>query len=202
MGRFGKPACVGGAGALAFAQLELPPQLFEGEAKNNELAQRGYSRDRRSDCKQVCIGLVVTREGFPLGYEVFAGNRTDVTTVEEIVEEMESRYGKASRIWAMDRGMISENNLEWLRQEQRKYIVGTSRSELKKWENELLDKSGWNDIREDLEVKLCSGPDGSETFILCRSADRREKEKAMHERFSKRIAEGLERLSGRLERAR
>ena len=71
--------------------------------------------DRRSDCKQVCIGLVVTREGFPVGYEVFAGNTTDVTTVEDMVEEMESRFGKASRVWVMDRGMVSEDNLEFLR---------------------------------------------------------------------------------------
>jgi transposase len=181
---------------------DVTSTYFEGEAKQNDLAQYGYSRDRRSDCKQVCIGLVVTREGFPLGYEVFAGNRTDVTTVEHIVEEMERRYGRASRIWVMDRGMISEDNLKWLRQEKRRYIVGTSRSELKNWENEVIDRGGWKEIRDGLEVKLCSGPEGLEMFILCRSAGRREKEKAMHERFSKRIAEGLERLSRRLEKAR
>ncbi len=181
---------------------DVTSTYFEGEAKGNHLAQYGYSRDRRGDCKQVCIGLVVSREGFPLGYQVFAGNRTDVTTVEEIVEEMESRYGKASRIWVMDRGMISQENLRWLREEKRKYIVGTPRSELKNWENELIDRGGWKEVREGLEVKLCPGPDGLETFILCRSEDRREKEKAMHERFSKRIVEGLERLSRRLEKAR
>jgi len=80
---------------------------FEGEEKLNPLAQRGYSRDHRGDCKQICIGLVVTRDGFPLGYEIFAGNRTDVTTVEEMVEVMEGRYGRANRIWVMDRGMAS-----------------------------------------------------------------------------------------------
>ena len=181
---------------------DVTSTYFEGEAKGNHLAQYGYSRDRRGDCKQVCIGLVVSREGFPLGYQVFAGHRTDVTTVEEIVEEMESRYGKASRIWVMDRGMISQENLRWLREEKRKYIVGTPRSELKNWENELIDRGGWKEVREGLEVKLCPGPDGLETFILCRSEDRREKEKAMHERFSKRIVEGLERLSRRLEKAR
>jgi transposase len=181
---------------------DVTSTYFEGEAKGNYLAKRGHSRDRRRDCKQVCIGLVVTREGFPLGYEVFAGNRTDVTTVEEIVEKMEARYGKARRIWAMDRGMISEENLKWLCEEDRKYIVGTPRSELKNWENELIDKAGWKEIRDGLEVKLCPGPDGLETFILCRSADRAAKEKAMHERFSKRIAEGLTRLCQRLEKAR
>jgi transposase len=181
---------------------DVTSTYFEGEAKSNHLAQRGYSRDRRPDCKQVCIGLVVTREGFPLGYDIFAGNTTDVTTVEEIVEEMEARYGKANRVWVMDRGMISEENLEFLREENREYIVGTPRSELKKWERELLERNGWNEVRDGLEVKLCAGPVGQETFILCRSLDRQEKEKAMHERFSKRITEALERLERRLERGK
>jgi transposase len=145
----------------------------------------------------------VTREGFPVGYEIFEGNRTDVTTVEEIVESMEKRYGKARRIWVMDRGMTSTENLRWLKEDgQRKYIVGAPRSELKRWENEILDRTGWQEIREDIEVKLCKGPDGDETFILCRSAARREKERAMHERFSQRIREGLCSLKRRLERAR
>jgi len=122
---------------------DVTSTYFEGEAEANDLAERGYSRDKRSDCKQICIGLVVTREGFPLGYEVFAGNRTDVTTVEEIVVTMEARYGKARRIWAMDRGMVSEENIAWLRKENRTYILGTPRSELTKWENELIDKGGW-----------------------------------------------------------
>lgn len=181
---------------------DVTSTYFEGEAEQNELAAYGYSRDHRPDCKQVCIGLVVSREGFPLGYEVFAGNRTDVTTVQEIVECMETRYGKARRIWVMDRGMISEDNLCWLRTEERNYIVGTPRGELKNWENALIDRGGWKKIREGLEVKLCPGPDGTETFILCRSADRCAKEKAMHERFSKRIAEGLASLTRRLENSR
>lgn len=181
---------------------DVTSTYFEGEAKANSLAQRGYSRDQRPDCKQVCIGLVVTKEGYPLGYEVFAGNRTDVTTVEEIVETMEKRYGKADRVWVMDRGMISENNLEWLRQGGRKYVLGSPRQELKKWERELIDREGWERVRDGLEVKLCPGPDGDEVFILCRSEDRLEKEKAMHERFSARIIQGLESLGRRLERAK
>jgi len=181
---------------------DVTSTYFEGEALGNELAKYGYSRDHRPDCKQVCVGLVVTREGFPLGYEIFAGNRTDVTTVEEIVEKMEARYGKARRIWVMDRGMISAENLQWLRAEGRRYVVGTPRSELKNWERELTEKGGWEEVSEGLEVKLCRGPEGTETFILCRSADRCAKEKAMHERFAKRIAEGLTRLSKRIENAR
>ena len=181
---------------------DVTSTYFEGEAKLNRLAERGYSRDRRPDCKQVCIGLVVTREGFPVGYEVFAGNTTDVTTVEDIVEEMENRFGKANRVWVMDRGMVSESNLEFLREEGREYIVGTPRSEMKKWESELVDRGGWEEVRNGLEVKFCKGPDELETFILCRSVDRQEKEKAMHERFSKRIVDALERLERRLARGK
>ena len=90
---------------------DVTSTYFEGQARRNPLAQRGYSRDHRPDCKQVCIALVVTREGMPLGYEVFPGNRTDVTTVEEIVETMEARYGIADRVWVMDRGMMSAENV-------------------------------------------------------------------------------------------
>jgi transposase len=167
---------------------------FEGEAAGNALAQRGYSRDHRPDCRQVCVALVVSKEGMPLGYEVFAGNRTDVTTLEEMVETMERRYGRSDRIWVMDRGMISEDNMEFLGQEGRRYIVGTPRPMLKHFERSLLGE-GWETIREGLEVKRCPGPGGAETFILCRSRDRREKEKAMHERFEKRIEKGLEKIA-------
>ena len=95
---------------------DVTSTYFEGKAEANAMAKRGYSRDKRPDCKQVCIGLVVTREGFPIGYEVFDGNRSDVTTVEDIVETMEKRYGAANRIWAMDRGMMSAENLQWLQE--------------------------------------------------------------------------------------
>lgn len=174
---------------------DVTSTYFEGAAKANPLAKRGYSRDRRPDCKQVCIALVVTKGGMPLGYELFAGNRADVTTVEEIVGTMESRYGKADRIWVMDRGMISEKNVEFLKQGRRNYIVGTPKSMLKKFERELLAED-WSSVREGLEVKLCPAPGGEEMFILCRSAERREKERAMHARFEARIEEGLERIAG------
>lgn len=177
---------------------DVTSTYFEGEAKLNPMAKRGYSRDGRPDCKQVCIGLVVTRDGFPLGYELFDGNRVDVSTVEDIVGEMEERYGKAGRIWVMDRGMTSAHNLEWLRQGGRRYLIGTPRSEMKKWQRELIDRDGWRSIRDGLEVKLCQGPDGAETFILCRSDDRATKEKAMHERFAVRIRARLESLERRI----
>ncbi len=164
---------------------------FEGQAEGNEQAKRGYSRDSRPDCKQVCIALVVSRCGMPVGYELFAGNKADVTTVREVVEAMEGRYGRADRVWVMDRGMVSAANIEFLKEGGRKYIVGTPKSMLRKYEKQLI-ASDWNVVHEGLEVKRCADPDGSdETFILCRSADRRAKEKAMHERFERRIDEGL-----------
>ncbi len=175
---------------------------FEGLAVANPLAQRGHSRDHRPDCKQVCLALVVTREGMPVGYEVFAGNRTDVTTVEEIVEAMEVRYGLAQRIWVMDRGMTSEDNLEWLRATGRRYLVGTPKSELRKWARAIADARDWQAVREGIEAKQCVGPDGVETFVLIRSVERREKERAMHERFARRIEERLTRLGRRVQQAR
>ncbi len=173
---------------------DMTSTYFEGLAKNNVLAKRGYSRDHRPDCLQVTIGLVVTRDGYPLGYEVFAGNRSDVTTVQEIVERMEDRYGCQGRIWALDRGMVSEANLEWLRERGSRYIVGTPKSRLKQYERELLGSS-WTQIRDGLEVQSVPAEDGSaETFILCRSADRAAKERAMRERFEQRITLGLEQI--------
>ena len=181
---------------------DVTSTYFEGLANSNPMAQRGYSRDHRPDCKQVNIALVVTRGGIPLGYEVFAGNRTDVTTVEEIVESMEERYGRAERIWVMDRGMMSQDNIAWLNETERRYLIGTPRAEMKKWERELASEDDWHKVRDGIEVKICPGPDGEETFLLCRSADRQEKERAMHERFSARIETGLGSLGRRLERAR
>ena len=169
---------------------DVTSTYFEGQAEANPSAKRGYSRDHRPDCKQVCIGLVVSKCGMPLGYEVFAGNRTDVTTLQEIVQTMERRYGRADRIWVGDRGMVSADNIAFLKQSGRRYIVGTPKSMLKQFEPELLSED-WRTIRDGLEVKLCPSPDGDETFVLCRSRDRRKKEKAMHGRFEQRIEEGL-----------
>ena len=170
---------------------DVTSTYFEGQCHGNPQAQRGYSRDSRGDCKQVCIGLVVSRCGMPLGYELFAGNKTDVTTVQEIVTTMEDRYGKADRVWVMDRGMVSAANVAFLREGGRRYIMGTHKTLMRKYEKQLIAPD-WSVVHEGLEVKLCPDPDGgSETFILCRSAARREKEKAMHEKFEQRIEEGL-----------
>src|ERR1039458_835303 len=134
---------------------DVTSTYFEGQCESNPLAKRGYSRVERCDCKQICIALVVSRCGMPIGYELFAGNKADVATVEQIVTTMEDRYGKSDRIWAMDRGMSSADNIEFLKQENRRYIIGTPKSMLKKYERELL-KQDWSLVREGLEVKLCA----------------------------------------------
>lgn len=181
---------------------DVTSTYFEGQCAANPLAKRGYSRDKRPDCLQVLIALVVTTDGIPLGYEVFAGNRHDSTTVEEIVSSIERKHGQAGRIWVMDRGMVSEANLKFLRGRGGRYIVGTPKATLRKFEKQLVEQN-WEEVQAGVEVKLVASPDGDETFILARSAERREKEKAMHERFIRRMEEGLQKLqsaadSGRL----
>lgn len=181
---------------------DLTSTYFEGEAKDNPLAQRGYSRDHRPDCKQVNIAVIVTREGMPLGHEVFAGNVSDVKTLKQIVESVEHRYGKAKRIWVMDRGLSSKKNVAWLEQEGRLYVVATPRSEWKRWRAQFEDPSGWQVLRDDVEGKLCVAEEGKLSFVLCRSAQRRLKEKAMHQRFAARIDTALKQLERRIERSK
>jgi transposase len=180
---------------------DVTSTYFEGVG-DPEICKRGYSRDHRPDCVQVNVALVVTREGMPLGYEIFAGNTADVETVEEIVGRMESRYGRAHRVWVMDRGMASAENIEWLQRTGRRYVIGTPRSELRRFARELAEKTNWREIREDVQVKICPGPDGTESFLLCRSAARVEKEKGMHRRFSERIEKGLASLDRRIDKAK
>lgn len=116
---------------------DVTSTYFEGQCVGNAQAQRGYSRDSRGDCKQVCIALVVSRCGMPVGYELFVGNKADVTTVKEIVTTMEARYGKSDRIWVMDRGMVSAANVEFLKEGGRRYIMGTHKTLLRKYEKQL-----------------------------------------------------------------
>ena len=180
---------------------DITSTYFEGECKGNTQARRGYSRDKRPDRKQVLIALVVTREGIPLGYELFEGNRPDSTTVEEVVTKVERLYGAADRIWVMDRGMASEKNLQFLKQGKRRYIIGTPKSKLKQFERQLLNDE-WQTIHEGVEVQYCSSADGEETFILCRSASRRQKDKAIFERFKRNIEEGLAKIQQACEKGR
>jgi len=185
-----------------FLLYDVTSTFFEGQALGNAKAARGYSRDSRPDCKQVCIGLVVSPEGLPLAYEVFAGNRADVTTVEDIITMMEGKYGRAKRIWVMDRGMTSEENIEFLRQRNAHYIVGTPKSQLRRFEAALLEDKDWKQVRPDVEVKLLAHPDGQgkEQFVLCRSEARREKEKAMLARQEQRLWQKLLEIDQRLQK--
>jgi transposase len=180
---------------------DVTSTYFEGQAEANPQAQRGYSRDHRPDCKQVCIALVVTFDGFPLGYDVFAGNTHDSRTLQTIVATMEARHGVLGRVWITDRGMASAANLEWLRRTGRRYIIGAPKSELKKFGSELARPDGWRTVQPGVEVKLSLHPETGETVILCRSEDRRSKERAMHDKFSRRIEAALERLAARIARS-
>jgi len=179
-----------------FMFYDITSTYFEGSAKTNPQAKRGYSRDGRPDCPQVCIGLVTTREGLPLAFEVFDGNRVDVTTTQEMVQIMEGKYGKAKRVWVMDRGMVSEDNLQYLRSTGARYLVGTPKSFLKKFEHQLLEQN-WEKVQPGVDVKLCRSPEGTEeTFVLCRSAGRKEKENAILNRFVNSLETRLLKLSG------
>ena len=181
---------------------DLTSTYVEGAAEKNPMMRRGYSRDHRPDCEQMVIALIVNREGFPFSYETFDGNRADVSTMETILRMVERKYGKARRIWVMDRGIVSEENLQAIRRRGGQYLVGTPRSQMKQFEEELL-KDDWTQVRPDVEVKQVSVPQGEETYILCRTAGRKEKEKAIRHRFSVRMEDALTRLgksiaSGRL----
>ena len=176
---------------------DLTSSYVEGAAERNPLMQRGYSRDHRPDCKQLIIALIVNVEGFPLSYEVFEGNRADVSTLETVLRSVERKYGRARRVWVFDRGIVSEENLKTLRKRGSQYLVGTPRSKLKEFEQELLQE-GWEQVRPEVEVKLVGIPGGEETYILCRTTSRKAKEKAIRSRFSKRMEDALSRLEKRV----
>lgn len=186
-----------------FLLYDVTSTYFEGQAEHNPQAQRGYSRDQRSGNKQVCIGLVVTPEGLPLSFEVFAGNRADVTTVEDIVRAMENKYGVAQRVWVMDRGMVSEANLAFLRERKARYLVGTPKSWLRAHERTLLEQTDWKTVQDGLEVRLVEHPAGEpgERYVLCRSGARAEKERAMLQRQSERLTQELIKIDAWLRRS-
>ena len=180
---------------------DLTSSYVEGIAARNPMMQRGYSRDHRPDCKQFVIALIVNVEGFPFSYEIFDGDRADVTTLETILRVVERKYGKARRVWVFDRGIVSEENLQTLRRHGGQYLVGTPRKKLKEFEQQLLE-GDWERVRPEVEVKLVSIPNGEETYVLCRTTARKEKEKAIRSRFSNRIEEALGRFQSRVEKGR
>jgi transposase len=181
---------------------DLTSTYVEGAAEKNPMVRRGYSRDHRPDCEQLVIALIVNNEGFPFSYETFDGNRVDVSTMETILRMVERKYGKARRIWVFDRGIVSEENLAAIRKRDGQYLTGTPRSQMKRFEAELL-KDDWTRVRPEVEVKKVAIPQGEETYILCRTAGRQEKEKAIRNRFSNSMEtalKGLEKaiVTGRL----
>jgi len=176
---------------------DLTSTYGEGAAEENPLMRRGYSRDHRPDCEQLVLALIVNADGFPFSYEVFDGNRADVTTVEAILRTVERKHGKARRVWIFDRGVVSEENLVAIRRRGGEYLVGATRSKLKQFEAELL-KDDFEKIRVDVEVKQIHIPGGEETYILCRTAGRKEKEKAIRGRFVAKIEKALTGLEKRI----
>jgi transposase len=180
---------------------DLTSTYVEGAAEKNPMMARGYSRDHRPDCEQMVIALIVNSEGFPFSYETFNGNRTDVSTMETILRMVERKYGKARRIWVLDRGIVSEENLAAIRKRGGQYLVGTPRSQMKQFEEELL-KDNWTRVQPEVEVKKVAIPKGEETYILCRTAGRKEKEKAIRQRFSAHMEDALQRLDKTIETGR
>jgi transposase len=172
---------------------DLTSTYVEGAAEKNPIMHRGYSRDHRPDCEQMVIALIVNSEGLPFSYETFDGNRADVSTMEAILRMVERKYGKARRIWVMDRGIVSEQNLAAIRKRGGHYLVGTPRSQMKQFEAELL-KDDWTRVRPEVEVKKVAITQGEETYILCRTAGRKEKEKAIRNWFSSRMETALKGL--------
>jgi len=172
---------------------DLTSTYVEGAAEKNPMVRRGYSRDHRPDCEQMVIALIVNNQGFPFSYETFDGNRADVSTMETILRMVERKYGKARRIWVFDRGIVSEANLAAIRKREGQYLVGTPRGQMKQFEAELL-KQDWTRVRPEVEVKQVALPQGEETYILCRTVGRKEKEKAIRSRFSDSMETALKAL--------
>jgi len=180
---------------------DITSSYFEGLAEDNDLAQRGYSRDHRKDCKQIVIALVVTRDGFPLAHQTFAGNTRDLKTVKQIITTIEERFGKSQRVWVMDRGMIDKDVLSFLNEQERRYLFSTSRHELKQFQSEL-SCPGWQRLADnpDVQVKLLQRD--AVYYLLARSKPRRYKERAIRRRQRRGLAKALKKLFDRVHAGR
>ena len=180
---------------------DLTSSYFEGLAEENELAKRGYSRDHRSDCKQIVLALVVTREGFPLAHETLVGNTKDVQTVRRIVGTIEDRFGKSQRVWVMDRGMISADTLAFLEEPGRRYLLATRRDELKHFQDELLP-AGWQKMPDHPGVVVKLLKRDAVHYLLARSNDRKKKERAIRRKQRRGLALALRKLQTRVAKGR
>jgi transposase len=172
---------------------DLTSTYIEGEGEEIPKAKHGYSRDHRSDCRQVVIALVVTPEGFPLAYEVLAGNTSDRTTLRGFLDKIEAQYGRARRVWVMDRGIPTEEVLEEMRGSKREvyYLVGTPRGKIQQYEKRWLELP-WQKVRESVEVKLFA--EDGELYVLAKSEGRHAKERAMRRRKLVRLLKTLRKL--------
>src|SRR5580698_2862894 len=165
---------------------DLTSTYVEGEAEQNPKARYGYSRDGKPNCKQVVIALVMTPTGLPIAYEVMDGNTSDKTTLRGFLDKIESMYGKARRVWLMDRGIPTEAILTEMRESRQEtfYLVGTSRSKIKQYEKKWLDLP-WRKVRDSVEVKLFA--EEGELYVLAKSAGRQAKERAIRRRKLARL---------------
>jgi transposase len=174
---------------------DLTSTYFESDPVFEETDKRrfGYSRDKRSDCVQVVIGLIITPEGFPLAYEVLPGNTSDKTTLRDFLGKIEEQYGKAERVWLMDRGIPTEEVLAEMRSSDPpiSYLVGTPKGRLSKLEDDLLERP-WQSVRPGVEVKVL--PQENELYLFAQSRDRLNKERAMRRRQLKALWKRLGQL--------
>lgn len=180
---------------------DLTSSYFEGLAEGNDLARRGYSRDHRSDCPQVILALVVTREGFPLAHYTMAGNTRDLQTVQRIVSAIETRFGKSNRVWVMDRGMIGEDTLTFLSEPGRRYLLATRRDALVPFLAELRGP-GWQHLPDNPEVAVKLLEREGIYYLLARSRPRRHKERAIRRRQRRGLATALKKLHARIVKGR
>ena len=170
---------------------DLTSTYFEGVSKKIFKAKHGYSRDGRPDCRQVVIALVITTDGLPLAYEVMSGNTSDKTTLRGFLKLIEARYGKARRVWLMDRGIPTEEVLTEMREEGVEYLVGTPKGKLTELEKDFITLP-WQEVREGVSVKLLN--QGGEAIVLAKSDNRVEKEKGIRRKKLRRFFAGLRKL--------
>jgi transposase len=190
---------------------DLTSTYFEGQCPVNPQAKRGYSRDKRPDCKQVVVGLVINREGFPRAHEVFDGNRVDTTTVDEMLTALEQRTEvKPGATVVVDRGMAYKKNLKQIRSRGYHYLVASRQEERLEHYEEYVDESGWQEIlrepsprnpgQKKSRVFIKRGKEGEETYVLCRSEGREEKDKAIREKHEEKLLADLEQLKKRIQK--
>ena len=175
------------SGSIRSVTCRSTSTYFEGQAGEIPAAKHGYSRDHRADARQIILAMVVTEEGFPLSYEVFEGNRADVTTLEEILDSVERKHGALGRVWVFDRGIVSEENLALLRKRGALYLIATPKRQLANFQKELVEED-WSQVRDHPQIQVKLLERDKELYVLTRSLERAEKERAMRTRVLRGLA--------------